>query len=201
MSPNPARSGRAREAGARERLLLASAAVFRESGYRSASLDEILRRSRVAKSNFYYHFSGKLELACEALDLWLLSLGQTLLPALERPDRSGLDQVRDFVACFESECSHGPVGCPFGMLAAEEDLEEPLRARVRKALEVTEEGFRRALEKGLRDGSVREGTDPARVAVAIGAAMQGGGLLGRAVGAPRRITESVEPILELVAPH
>ena len=199
MSPRASTRAAHREtSGAKERLLIAAAGVFRECGYRAASLDEILRRSRVAKSNFYYHYSGKLELACETVDLWLYALGLTLLPHLSKAERSGLDRVRDFVAAFESECRDGPVGCPFGMLAAEEDLEEPLRARVQHALDVTEEGVRKALETGVSDGSVRSGVDPATLAVAIVAAVQGGGLLGRALGEPCRISDSVEPVLGLI---
>ena len=77
------------KAGARERLLATSSEVFRESGYRAASLDDILRRSGVAKSNFYYHFAGKLELACAAVDLWAEHLGTRLLAPLGMVSRPG----------------------------------------------------------------------------------------------------------------
>lgn len=203
MSPKRAQSPRspsARDpAGARERLLLASAAVFRECGYRAASLDEILRRSKVAKSNFYYHFAGKLELACAAVDLWLFSLGQTLMPVLESPARSGLQRLRAFVRAFEAECREGPAGCPFGMLAAEEDLEPPLRDRVQRALDVLERGFCQALEAGIQDGSIRAGTDARKLSTALVAAVQGGGLMARAAGDPGRISGAVEPLLRLIS--
>src|SRR5262245_41727668 len=120
--------------GARERLLATSAEVFRESGYRAASLDDILRRSGVAKSNFYYHFAGKLELACAAVDLWAELLGASLLGPLENAAHSGLERLRGFVAAFEAGCLSGAIGCPFGMLFGENDLATVVLGRVRTVM-------------------------------------------------------------------
>src|SRR5262245_59058555 len=135
------RSGSAEEPprGARERLMLASAEVLRESGFRAASLDEILRRSGVAKSNFYYHFDGKLALACATLDYLAEWIVGRLLGRLGDTSLSGLERVRAFSAEYaELHGGGSTIGCPFGMLGVEDDLEPQLRKRVRRVLDQVE---------------------------------------------------------------
>jgi TetR/AcrR family transcriptional repressor of nem operon len=185
--------------GARERLLATSSEVFRESGYRAASLDDILRRSGVAKSNFYYHFAGKLELACAAVDLWAEHLAGTLLVPLRDEAQSGLERLRSFVGAFEAVCSSGAIGCPFGMLAAEDDLDAVLRQRVQGVLGGLEAALAQALRDGQRDGSIRPDIDPAELAGVLVATMQGAGLIARATREPARIAAAAAPLLALLA--
>ncbi len=185
--------------GARERLLATSSEVFRESGYRAASLDDILRRSGVAKSNFYYHFAGKLELACAAVDLWAQELGAVLLAPLREAAKSGLERLQGFVGAFETECSGGAIGCPFGMLAAEDDLDTVLRERVQGVLGGLEAALAQALREGQADGSIRSDVDAAEFAAVLVATVQGAGLIARATREPKRIAAAAGPLLALLA--
>ena len=187
--------------GARERLVMAAAQVFAESGYRSASLDGILKRSGVAKSNFYYHFEGgKLALACAAVDTWLeilaasplvKVLGDTRIPGLERLER--------FAHNFEAACAAGPYGCPFGMLAAEDDLEPELRERLCSAFHCMEGALAGAIRAGIEDGSIRREVSIDRTATSLLAAVQGAGLLGRATRCEHRVLNCALPILDLIS--
>jgi TetR/AcrR family transcriptional regulator, transcriptional repressor for nem operon len=187
------------KSGARERLLTASAQVFRESGYRSASLDEILKRSEVAKSNFYYHFKSKLDLACATVDYWAERLGAQLLGSLLDPSQNGLERLRSFIADFSTLCSRGAPGCPFGMLAAEDDLEPALRKRVRRVLDQVGEGICAALREGQKDGSIRADLDPECLSETVLAALQGAGLLARATREPERIGITTAQLLQLIS--
>jgi TetR/AcrR family transcriptional regulator, transcriptional repressor for nem operon len=180
-------------------LLATSAEVFRESGYRAASLDDILRRSGVAKSNFYYHFAGKLELACATVDLWAQHLGSLLLDPLRDNTRSGLDRLRGFVAAFGAVCSSGTIGCPFGMLAAEDDLETELRDRVQGVLGALKQSLTTALQDGQEDGTVRADVEPDAFAEVLLATIQGAGLVARATRDPERIAAATTPLLALLA--
>jgi len=47
----------------RDRLIAAAADLFHQKGYASTSLEDILKVTGVARSNFYYHFRSKLLLA------------------------------------------------------------------------------------------------------------------------------------------
>ena len=52
----------------REQLLRHAREVFVESGYHSASMDDIAERAGVSKPILYQHFPGKLELYLDLLD-------------------------------------------------------------------------------------------------------------------------------------
>jgi TetR/AcrR family transcriptional regulator, transcriptional repressor for nem operon len=186
--------------GARERLVMVAARVFAEDGYRAASLDGILRRSGVAKSNFYYHFAGKLALACAAVDVWLEILGQSpLVRALQDTRAPGLERLTRFVRSFEDACADGPYGCPFGMLAAEDDLEPELRERLCRAFRGLEKDLAAAIAAGIEDGTIRRDVDPTRTAGGLLAAVQGAGLLGRATRCEHSVLSCALPIVELIA--
>jgi len=191
-----------RSPDARARLVAAASGVLRESGYRAASVEEILARSGVAKSNLYYHFPNKLELACAGVDQWLEDPdGQLLMAALADERLDGLARVRRWIELFAelSGKDGGPCGCKFGMLAAEEDLPEPLRIRVEGAMRSIRQAMTAALQTGIRDGSVRPDLDCESVGLSILAASQGGGLVGRLARNSDRIVAACEGILSLVA--
>lgn len=181
--------------------MAAAAEVIREYGYRAAPLDEILRRSGVAKSNLYYHFPGKLELACAAVDAWRASPdARALVAAVSDDGRSGLERLRSYVRQFVANTtSAGPsaCGCPFGMLATEDDLDEVLRLRVEQALGRLRDLVQAAVRAAIREGSLRPNVDPERLGLALSAALQGGGVLGRACRDPRLIEASADAVLEL----
>lgn len=191
-----------RAADARARLVVAAAAVLRESGYRAASIEAVLARSGVAKSNLYYHFPSKLELACAGVDHWLDGPeALELVGSLCDERLCGLDRVRLWVerSAARSGQDGGPCGCKLGMLCAEGDLPGPLRIRVESALRSVRHAMAAALRTGTRDGSVRPDVDCERVALSILAAAQGGGLMGRLARDAHQIVAACEPILALAA--
>src|SRR4051794_22839633 len=62
--PQPAKSG------ARQKLLSAALALFREQGYASTSLDDLCVRAGVTKGAFFHHFRSKEALAIAAANHW-----------------------------------------------------------------------------------------------------------------------------------
>lgn len=54
----------------RERLVHAAARLFAERGYADTSVEDLLEATGVARSNFYYHFDGKRDLARDVVDRW-----------------------------------------------------------------------------------------------------------------------------------
>jgi AcrR family transcriptional regulator len=181
--------------------VVAAAEVLREYGYRAAPLDEILRRSGVAKSNLYYHFPGKLELACAAVDAWRASPGaRAMVEAVSDESRSGLERIQDYIRQFVANTAAADptwAGCPFGMLATEDDLDEVLRLRVEQSLGRVRDLLRAAVRAAIREGSLRPDLDPERFSLALSAALQGGGVLCRAYRDPALIQASGEAVLAL----
>ncbi len=82
---------RPRSEEAREKMLGATAEIVFEGGVTAVTLDEVARRSGVAKTTIYRHFETKNQLLMAALD------GATALPQL--PDTGTLRQdLLDFFA-------------------------------------------------------------------------------------------------------
>ena len=55
--------------GARDRILEAAYELFTRQGIQAIGVDEIIRRSGVAKATFYHHFASKDDLVLEFLNL------------------------------------------------------------------------------------------------------------------------------------
>src|SRR6476646_5610910 len=72
--------------GSREKILKCAHDLFYCVGYHATSVDDILRDCGVAKSNFYYHFRTKDDLALEVLILRMVEFEQGILRALADRD-------------------------------------------------------------------------------------------------------------------
>ena len=78
----PARGQRLPRSARRAQLLEAAQAVFVESGYHAAAMDEIAERAGVSKPVLYQHFPGKLDLYLALLDQHRGDLEQLVREAL-----------------------------------------------------------------------------------------------------------------------
>lgn len=106
----------------REQLLRHARDVFVESGYHSASMDDIAERAGVSKPVLYQHFPGKLELYLDLLDEAIDQVRTLLVQALDRPlggtalVRATVDAYFGFVTAeggafrlvFESDLTNEP---------------------------------------------------------------------------------------------
>ena len=68
VTPAVPATGRMPRSARRKQLLGAAQAVFVESGYHAAAMDDIATRAGVSKPVLYQHFPGKLELYLALLD-------------------------------------------------------------------------------------------------------------------------------------
>ena len=110
----------------RAQLLDAAQAVFVESGYHAAAMDEIADRAGVSKPVLYQHFPGKLDLYLALLDKHCETLETLVREALEvggdnkervsapwRPtSSSSRSEGAAFRMVFESDLTSEPAGPP-----------------------------------------------------------------------------------------
>jgi AcrR family transcriptional regulator len=99
-STTTARSPRMPRSERRAQLLEAAQAVFVQSGYHSAAMDEIAERAGVSKPVLYQHFPGKLDLYLALLDTHCETLEQLVGSALEATDGDNEQRVRATVAAY-----------------------------------------------------------------------------------------------------
>src|SRR6476646_3822066 len=94
------RSARMPRSERRAQLLEAAQAVFVQSGYHAAAMDEIAERAGVSKPVLYQHFPGKLDLYLALLDTHGDTREQLVRRALSATDGDNEARVRATVAAY-----------------------------------------------------------------------------------------------------
>jgi len=190
-APRPTRT-RAPEA-TRERLVAAAFEEIHRHGYQGAGLDTILATAGVTKGALYHHFEDKADLAHAVIDEVIRGLTLTRwtgpLAGHEGDPISALKSILAVVAtefCDERLVDKVELGCPLNNLAQEmSPLDERFRRRVAVVFESWIESFAQALERGRREGTVRNDVDARKVATFIVASIEGTfGLAKNAKSAP-----------------
>ena len=160
----------------KQRLLQAVFRVSHREGFRSADLSAILTRAGVTKGALYHHFGGKAELGHEMveqvlrdwiLDRWLHSVEKAADP---------VDALIDLARKSEQEVTPErlALGCPLNNLSQEmSSIDEGFRQRLSSIYEAWRDGLRVLLERGQRNGTVREDVDALSAATFIVASWEG----------------------------
>ena len=188
----------ARGAAMRERIVSAAADLVWAKGAGETSLDGVMETSGASKSQLYHYFSNKEELLCEAAALQVrrvLATHGRLLESLNSLD--ALRRWRDAVLALNRQS-----GCPLGALVYQ------LPKSAKGARNVVGDGFetwRRRVEDGLvemRDrGELSQDANPADIALAVLAAVQGGLLLSKGKKSNRPLEVAFDMALAYVHAH
>lgn len=165
----------------REKILECAKELFYHVGYQATSVDDILKHCSVAKSNFYYHFESKEQLAAEVLDRRIEEYDRMVQRTLRCPELSPVKRLDKFFAGIKE--AQGEVsrmaGCPFGNFAAAlpSSEQDPRQERFRKRLSQLflnmETAIRECLTEGVEHGEFRGDIPPAEMAAFLVATVQG----------------------------
>jgi AcrR family transcriptional regulator len=91
--------GRPRTDGLRERILAVAERIFRERPFHEVRMDDVARKSGVAKGTLYLYFAGKRELYLAVLFEGMEQLRRALAAVATAPAQP-LDRLRGTVSCF-----------------------------------------------------------------------------------------------------
>jgi AcrR family transcriptional regulator len=185
----------AKGAATRARIVEATADLVLARGVGGTTLDEVRAETATSKSQLFHYFpGGKHELVGA-----IVALQRERVLEAQRPEIDALDswaawgRWRDRVLAYYSS---QPYGCPIGSLASELAAVEPDLAR-----EVGEffERWQGLLERGLASmksaGKLRRGADPAKLAAATLASLQGGLLLRQSMGSDAPLEAALDGAL------
>lgn len=98
-----------------KRVIEVAATLFLEKGFAYTSMDELVRVSKVSKSNVYYHFSNKEVLLEGVVDYWI----EMYQSAIDDILSQNQFLVEDRIQLFLKQLSHGVQSreykgsCPF----------------------------------------------------------------------------------------
>jgi AcrR family transcriptional regulator len=140
----------------RRRILEVAARHLLERGYAGTSLNEVIRESGITKGGFYFHFTGKADLAVEALDMVRAEWRGEILAAAGA-HRRAVDQIAALVRAAAAGKRTAPAATAIGRLCEELARQPEVAERVRPFdawFEVTADLFRRAQTEGDMDPSV-----------------------------------------------
>jgi AcrR family transcriptional regulator len=151
----------------RDAVIRVAARAFNERGFHNTSLDDIAAALEVTKPTIYYYVPNKEQLLFECFVAGLEPIRQALrdVKSSPAPARERLSSVlRQYAQAIASE---------FGwcMVRAEhQDLSAAMSAQVRALKGEIDQGIRRLLREGARDGSI-ETRDVKMTAFALAGAL------------------------------
>lgn len=164
----------------RGKILEAAAALFHRRGVHATSVDDILLESQMGKSQFYHYFDSKEHLVEAVVEMQI----QRILGYLE-PYSHSLETWQDLEkwcrAYLQLTETTGLLGCPIGIIAADQTPESEIVTRAVQAafghwVALLEGGLIRMKQRGVFPANF----DTLRAAEFGGAAIQGGMMLTRA---------------------
>ncbi len=182
----------------RARIVEAAADLVYRQGTVATSLEDIMEASATSKSQLYHYFADKDALMRAVIEFQTgrVTGGEAVRPeALDSLD--GIRRWRDAVVTM-NRASRGVGGCPLGSLVSQlADRSESARASLANGFELWESHFRQGLSAMRDRGELKPEADPAELATAIIAALQGGLLLAQTT----RSSRPLELALDMAIGH
>lgn len=157
-----------------------AAELFAKRGIAATSVDEVLAAAGAGKGQFYHYFRSRDELAAAAVGFRCAQVVTGLTEALGGiSSLAGLEQaLAGFMTGFEEA---GMPGCPIGTLAAEvAGRNEGARVQAAAGFDAWERLLAGALERMRQGGELRADAEPALLATALLASIEGGMVLSQA---------------------
>ena len=172
----------------RQRIVQAAAELVAEKGAAATSLDDVGLRSHASRSQLYHYFDDRDALIRAVIDATtkaVLGAQDALLDELD--SWAGID--RWFQALVDAQVERqARGGCPLGTLVAQVAERDPqARAAIADGLDRWEDRLRQGLERMRQNGKLRPRADPAALATATMASLQGGLLLTQVRRDPRQL--------------
>jgi AcrR family transcriptional regulator len=162
----------------RERIIASAADLIGECGVQGTSLDDVLTTAGASKSQLYHYFRDK-----EDLVRAVVARQTERVLAVQMPLLNALDSWAAIAAWFDAlvalqDQRHCVGGCPIGSLASElADHDEAARRDLVASFDRWEGYLCRGLARMRERGELVAQADPATLAMAVMASVQGGLLL------------------------
>ncbi len=193
-----ARPTTARGAATRARIVEAAAGLVYRRGASATSLEDIMEASATSKSQLYHYFADKDALMRAVIEFQTRRVMGVQAAQLDVVDSlAGLRRWRDAVVSM-NKAARGVGGCPLGSLASElSDRSEGARALLAHGFELWESHLEQGLRAMRNRGEIKPEADPAELATAVIAALQGGLLLAQTT----RRSRPLELALDMAIGH
>ncbi len=167
-SPWPARRLKTRDRDTkRVAIVRAAARAFSEHGFHNTSIDMIARTLRITKPTVYYYVANKEQLLFECFVAGLERIRSAMSRA-GRPPGPASERLQLVVSNYAQAIASEYGWCM--VRAEDQDLGPALGAQIKALKSEIDQGIRRLLREGMRDGSIQR-CDPKMTAFAIAGAL------------------------------
>ena len=162
----------------RDRIVQAAAGLIAEKGAAGMSLDDVRARTGASRGQLYHYFEDRDDLVHAVIDATTRAVLFRQGELLEHLDSwAGIDRWFDFLVQRQIE-RQARGGCPIGSLAGQLAESDPdARAAIAAGLDRWEAHLRDGLARMKVRGKLCKDADPAALATATMASIQGGLLL------------------------
>jgi TetR/AcrR family transcriptional regulator, transcriptional repressor for nem operon len=172
----------------RDQIIEAARELLWEKGYVATSPRDIQKRANVGQGSMYHHFSGKEEIALEAI-----SKSAEALRDLARKDMPEEGSSYDKISTYIHRDRNILQGCRMGRLTQDYDVikSDLLRKPIEESFRWVISRMTRLIEEGIEQGEFIQ-TDAAAVATIISATLQGGYVLARAMNSEKPFHDAIK---------
>ncbi len=169
-SPWPPRRPRTRDRdrdSKRVAIIRAAARAFSEHGFHNTSIDMIARALKITKPTVYYYVANKEQLLFECFRAGLERI-RTAMSRAERLPELASERLRLVISNYAQAIASEYGWCM--VRAEDQDLSPAMSAQIKALKSEIDQGIRRLLREGMRDGSIQR-CDPKMTAFAIAGAL------------------------------
>ena len=169
----------------KDKIMEAATELFHTYGYDGTSIDMLIKKAEVSKSNFYYYFEGKEELGIDVIT----ELADNQVRQISGIMQSDLNPIEQFLECYKMLLSSHrdllsqPIypGSFFGNMTLEQSsINEKFRSILDNYFQQCENLIEGCIRKGIEQGFFKEHLNPPAVATLIICQFEGAILMAKA---------------------
>jgi len=160
----------------RNKILMAAFEEIYESGFQSASLNDILKKTGTTKGALYHHFKNKIEMGYAIVDEVIY---ETIRSNWIKP----LDETDDPISTLQNILRHSGnlmtekdirLGCPLNNLAQEmSPIDEGFRERISNVYMHWRNAIEKACDRGKKAGKLDKNVDSKQLSLVFVATLEG----------------------------
>lgn len=142
----------------REQLIHIAARLFLSKGFKYTSIEDVVEKSGVSRSNLYYHFTSKEELLYAVVDFWGNRYESALEISLGQRELGAQQRIENFINLLlqEVEARGNKGNCPFIAMYEQSPAEaEEVHYRIHCFFSCLHKYITELLAQGIESGEFR----------------------------------------------
>ncbi|WP_417610952.1 TetR/AcrR family transcriptional regulator [Owenweeksia hongkongensis] len=160
----------------RQTILNESFKLFYENGFKTTSVDKIMKATNLSKGAFYHHYKNKRELGLAVISL---KVQKRVFDGMITPLYKSGDAVDILKSTFLDRLKSFPIydkqhGCPMNNFINEiGDMEIAYQAALKKIIEEWKAALIQLIDRGKSEGSIKSNVNSQAAAVYLISAFEG----------------------------